>query len=198
MAKRTTSDVIEKLSPEEAKDVLLRLLDVRPDLRPEVQQIVGEILAKISFEEVAAGVEAALRSITMDQMRDRAGRHAGGYTEPTEAALRLMEEAVQPFLDDMLRRRALGRDAEAQEICQGMVLGLYRMRGKMQSHDVLQWCPDFPSEHARWTVRLWSGDADEAQDKRRRPAPHRTLPREFVEKHVAEWAERPWLKRDST
>jgi hypothetical protein len=66
MAKRTTSDVIEKLSPEEAKDVLLRLLDVRPDLRPEVQQIVGEILAKISFEEVAAGVEAALRSITMD------------------------------------------------------------------------------------------------------------------------------------
>jgi hypothetical protein len=198
MAKRTRGNVIEKLRPEEAQSVLCRLLDLRPDLRPELERIAGEMLGRVSFAEIADGVALALRSITMDQMRDRAGRHAGGYTEPREAALRLMEEAVQPFLDDMLRRRALGRDAEAQEICQGMVLGLYRMRGKMQSHDVLQWCPDFPSEHARWTVRLWSGDADEAQDKRRRPAPHRTLPREFVEKHVAEWAERPWLKRDST
>jgi hypothetical protein len=187
MGMRTRGDVIEKLRPEEAQSVLCRLLDLRPDLRPELERIAGEMLGRVSFAEIADGVALALRSITMDQMRDRAGRHAGGYTEPREAALRLMEEAVQPFLDDMLRRRALGRDTEAQEICQGIVLGLYRMRGKMQSHEVLQWVTDFPSGHAWWVFKVWSEETTKGHGRERTVTRQRWLPREFVATFIPEW-----------
>lgn len=187
MARETGSDLTEKLTPEGAQDVLRRLLVARPDLRPEVEQVVGEMFAAASFEKVADGVEAALRSITMDAMVGRSGRHAGGYTEPKEAALELMEQAVQPFLGDMLRRRELDRDTEALEICKGVVLGLYRMRGKMGGHDVLQWCPDFPSGHAWWAFNLWSEESVQGRGDRRSVTRKRWLAREFVEKFVPEW-----------
>jgi hypothetical protein len=187
MARKKPGDVIEKLRPEETRDVLRRLLAARRDLMPEVERLVDEALARVLFKNIADRVEQALRSITLDEMRDRAGQHAGGYTTPKEAALHLMEEAVRPFQEDMLRRRELGREVEAMELCKGIVLGLYRLRDRMGSHEILQWCAAFPSEHARWVVKLWNGDADEGRGNRRRTAPRRTLPREFVEKYVPEW-----------
>lgn len=98
-----------------------------------------------------------------------------------------MEQAVQPFLGDLLRRRALGRDAEALEICKGVVLGLYRMRGKMQSHDVLQWNADFPSGHAWWVFNVWSEEAVRGRGRERPVTRRRWLQRESVERYVSEW-----------
>jgi hypothetical protein len=40
--------------------------------------------------------------------------------EPSEAAWEILEETVEPVLDDMKRH---GLEAEALEICKGMVLG---------------------------------------------------------------------------
>ena len=34
---------------------------------------------------------------------------------------------MEPFLEDMKRHLRLGLEAEALEICQGMVLGLYQL-----------------------------------------------------------------------
>lgn len=39
----------------------------------------------------------------------------------------LVEEAVAPFIEDLARRTELGRRAEAVALCQGTLLGLYRL-----------------------------------------------------------------------
>ena len=39
----------------------------------------------------------------------------------------MVEEAVAPFIHDLARRLELGRRAEATVLCQGTLLGLYRV-----------------------------------------------------------------------
>lgn len=70
-------------------------------------------------------------------------RKGGGQ----EAAWELLEEALQPFIDEMTRYVELTMEKQALEMCQGILLGLYRLRDA-EDHEVLQWAADFPFEAA--------------------------------------------------
>src|SRR2546422_1475944 len=84
------NSILERLAPGESRTVLHRLLAARPDLGAEVEQIARGLLRDISFESVADDVEDALRSLDLDDLGSRAGRHYGGYTSPSEAAWELL------------------------------------------------------------------------------------------------------------
>lgn len=112
----------------------------------------------------------------------RAGRHEGGYTSPDEAAGEILHEAIEPFIEDMKRRLDLGLDDQALELCEGIVLGLYRVRDE---HDgLLGYVPDFPDEEAGDVVHTWS----RGMEKRKRS--RAGLPVDFIETFVPEWT---WL-----
>ena len=130
----------------------------RPDDR-EVRH-----LREVAFEWVADEVEEAVRHLGLDELGSRAGRHSWGYTEPSEAAWELLEERVSPFIEDMKRQLELGLDAEALEMCKGVVLGLYRVHNE-QGDDVLQWAPNFPAETAAHAVATWRDGGDKSAPK---------------------------------
>ncbi len=182
---RKKVSVLDRLKPEEARDVLQRLLDVHRELRAEAQQIAKSLLGEVSFEWVADEVEQAVRDLGLDDLGSRAGKHSWGYTSPTEAAWELLEERVSPFIEDMKRQLELDLDAEALEICKGVVLGLYRVR-KEQGDDVLQWAPDFPAETAAHAVTTWRDGGDKKTARRGRRK-QRVFPRDFVKEFVPEW-----------
>ena len=123
MAKRKTSEIIDRLSGDEAKAVIRRLLDESPDLLADVERHARAILGDISFEAIADDVEGAMTSVDVEDLYARAGSHDGGYTSPGDAAYELLEEAIEPFLTDIRRRRELGNEAEALAICQGVQIG---------------------------------------------------------------------------
>ncbi len=180
--------VLDCLKPGEAESVLRRLLAAHPDLGAEAEQIARSVLGEVSFESVAEEVEHAVRSLDLDDLNSRAGSHAWGYTEPSEAAWELLGEAVDPFLDDMQRQVELGLEAEALEICKGVVLGLYRLRKGTNGDGLLGWAPDFPAETAAHAVYTWRTGGDTRKrvaqrDPRKRPG----FPQDFVEKFVPEW-----------
>jgi antitoxin (DNA-binding transcriptional repressor) of toxin-antitoxin stability system len=129
--------LLNKLQPGEAALVLPRLLAGHPELLPEAEEISRSTLGDVSFESIASEVEDSIRQFDLDDLNGRAGRHSWGYTEPTEAAWELLEEAVEPFVEDMKRHLGLGLDAEAFEICKGIVLGLYQCRDS--SEDEFFW-----------------------------------------------------------
>lgn len=145
--------------------------------------MVRSLLAEVSFESVADEVEHALRSLDLDDLGGRAGRHEGGYTPPTEAAWELLLEAVDPFLANMTRQKDLGMEAEALEICKGVLLGLYCIRD-LRGDEVLGWAPDFPAEAAAEAVRTWGARAPTRGAGRSKRA---CLPQEFVDEYIAEW-----------
>jgi hypothetical protein len=104
------------------------------------------------MEDVARETEDAVRGLDIDDLNSRAGSHADGYVEPTEAAWELIEEAVMPLIEDIQRRLDAGQPDAALATCAGIVLGLYRVR-----HDAnegcLGWAPDAPAEMAGEAVR---------------------------------------------
>ena len=182
---RKKASVLDRLRPEEAQTILRRLLAAHRELRSEARQIAKSLLSEVEFEWVADEVEEAVHDVGLDELGSRAGKHSWGYTEPGEAAWELLQERVSGFIEDMKRQFELGLDAEALEMCKGVLLGLYRVRNE-QGDDVLQWAPEFPAETAAQAVATWrdGGDKKTAGRGRRK---QRVFPPDFVKQFVPDW-----------
>ena len=175
--------VLDRLEPWEAQAVLRRLLAAHPNLGIEAEQISKSLLGEISLEIVAGDVEDAIRSLSLDDLNGRAGRHSWGYVEPSEAAWELLEETVNPFLEDMKRRMDLGLEAETLEVCKGILLGLYSARDE-KADTVVGWAPDFLEETAAGTSLTWCAGRDKKETARRERA---RLLHEFAKESTPEW-----------
>ena len=83
------------------------------------------------------------------ELNTRAGHRPDsfGYVHPVEAADEILDEALQPFLDDLQRRADLGMEAAATEIAAGILLGLYNCR-EGGSETLLEYVPDYAAERA--------------------------------------------------
>ena len=178
------ANVLEKLDNAEAASVLRKLLDRHSELRSEAEAIASGMLAEISPFSVADEVEDALLQFDYDDLNGRAGSHSWGYVEPSGG----LEEALEQFVNDMKRHLEMGLEDQAAQFCQGILLGLFRVRDGGE-YDILNWVPDFPGEAAANALKVWSetGGAEWAgapARKRRRLSPA------FVREHMPDW---DWL-----
>jgi hypothetical protein len=154
--------------------VLHALLSWHSEVIPDARRAANALLASVSFAAVARCIVDALVELDLDDLD--AGPRAGGYVEPSEAAWETIEQAVAPYLRDLERRVKLQHEDEATEICQGIVLGLYR--AEQRGFELLEYADECPSQLASRAVDKWRG---------RRQA---TLPRTFVQKFTPDW---DWL-----
>jgi len=139
--------VLARLNREEGARVLRALLERHPELVADAEEIARVTVTDVEADAVAEDVQQAVLDLDIDDLGTRAGRKSWGYVEPTEAAWELLEEVVDPFLEEMKRHIDLGFEAAATGTCAGIVLGLYRCRGE-NSDQVLGWVEDFPTETA--------------------------------------------------
>ncbi len=181
------TDSLDRLKGDEAAAVLRLLLKGHPELAKEVEALAKSVIGDVSIEEVADDVEDALRSLTLDDLNDRAGPKADGYVEPTEAAWELVEEEVMPFLDDIKRRAESGQFDAALATCVGVVLGVYRLR-KGDRGPFLEWAADSPDEMAgeavvtlRQALRKTKTARGDLKDSASLPAIFRETAPEWVE-----------------
>jgi hypothetical protein len=72
---------------------------------------------------------------------------APGYVHPAEAADEILDDALQPFLDDLQRRAGLGTGSAAVELAAGVLLGLYNCRHG-NTETLLEYSPDYAGERA--------------------------------------------------
>lgn len=143
--KRYRSDSIEPLSGGEAKEALRLLLERHPELRDEAEAVARDIIVDVAAEDIAENVKERVLCVDLEALNSRAGSHSWGYVEPSEAAWGLLEEATQDLVEDMKRGMEVGAERASQEICIGLVLGLYAVR-QVKSDGALGWAPDFPAE----------------------------------------------------
>ncbi len=181
------ASLLDKLNGAEAASVLRKLLDRHIELRAEAEAVARDMLAGISPFSVADEIENVLLQFDYDDLNGRAGRRSCGYVEPPEAAGELLEEALEPFVSDMKRRLEMGLEDQASQFCQGILLGLYRVRAS--ENDILNWAPDFPCEAAGDVLEVWCETS--GSDRGSAPAKgRRRLSPDFVREHVPDW---DWL-----
>jgi hypothetical protein len=97
---------------------------------------------------IADDVHDALQGLDIEELNTRADYRSGrGYVHPAEAADEILDEQLQPFLDDLRRRVALGLRPAAAELAVGILLGRYECRHG-NSETLLEYSPDYATERA--------------------------------------------------
>jgi hypothetical protein len=143
---------LDALSAAEKAAVLDELLAARPDLRQPAEAYADQVMTGADRSAVAGGVEEALQGLDIEKLSTRAGYRPGrGYVHPAEAADEILNEALQPFLDDLQRRDGLGMRSAAAELAAGILLGLYNCRHG-NSETLLEYSPDYAAERASGVV----------------------------------------------
>lgn len=164
-----TLGLLDSLALDELRAVLRTLLVRHPELAAEADALAAARAGALSVEAIADDVHAAVTSLGLAALQDRAGRHAAGYVTPQQASRDLLEEAVAGHLADMRRRAAAGLVEPALALCRGIVFGLSRAQG-YNTDGPLGWSSSFPAAHACWTVAvlaeaLPTGERDAACDQ---------------------------------
>jgi hypothetical protein len=143
---------LDALSAAEKAAVLDELLTARPELREPAEAYASRLMKDADRSAIAADVEGSLKFLALDELNTRAGYRPGfGYIDPSEAADEILDEALQPFLDDVQRRAGLGMGPAATEVAAGILLGLYNCRNA-SSETLLEYAPDYPAERASTLV----------------------------------------------
>ena len=126
-------------------------------VRSRVRRVLGDNPPQpIGGARVALRVSnlgCALQGRDIEELNTRAGHRPGrGYVHPAEAADEILDEALQPFLDDLHRRAGFGMRSAAAELAAGILLGLYNCRHGT-SETLLEYAPDYAAERASAVVR---------------------------------------------
>jgi hypothetical protein len=171
-------DLIKKLTPEQALEVIVRLSDKRGRIGEAVLTEARNVLCEMDVDETADDVFVALDSIDVQDCWDKAGRSRDGYTSPEEAAAELVEVELQPFYDQVGRYHELGMIKEEVLYCMGVVLGLYRYEHESKS-EFKQWSVDIAIDCAGDLLSQWR---ERGQD----PASASAM-KEFVRDRCPNW-----------
>jgi hypothetical protein len=139
---------LDALSAAEKAAVLEEILAVRPNLRELAEACATRLMKDARRPAIAGDVESALKWLDIGELNNRVGHRLGsGYIHPVEAASEILDEALQPFLDDLKRRADLGMGSAATEVAAGILLGLYGCR-EGGSETLLEYVPDYAAERA--------------------------------------------------
>ena len=143
---------LEALSAAEKAAVLDELLAALPDLREPAEACAVQVMTGADRAAVADDVQSALQGRDIAELTTRAGHRPGrGSVHPAEAADEILDEALQPSLDDLHRRAGLGMRSAAAEVAAGILLGLYNCRHG-NSETLLEYSPDYAAERASGVV----------------------------------------------
>ncbi len=175
------NELLSKLTGDQALQVLKRMAAGDAETARNITDEAKRVLAEVDVDEVAEWVFFELDMIDVQDCWGRAGADRDGYTSPDEAALELIEEEIQPHLDQAKRYHELGMLEQERDTCAGIILGLYRYEKESKS-EFRNWSEDLPLDSAGCLRDEW----------RQRNA-HKTVRDSmdaFIRKRCPDWAKR--------
>lgn len=172
---------IDRISPEQALEILRRLARNSPTIRKQIENEAEEVLKKIDVEDICEDVCSALNGIDVQELWDRSGSSRQGYSGPEDMAAEMMEEELEPFYKEVFKYLEMSMANEAKLYCMGVLKGIYQYEQDSKS-EFKDWAADIPGECFGYLLLEWKKRAANANDLKEMG--------EFIEKECGKWAER--------
>ena len=93
----------------------------------------------------------------------------------------MVDEIIAPYLEELAKYQALGMNTEANRMCMGLLLGLYRFENESSSK-FKEWAPDTPDIFADAVVDAWKAGSPRRADVK--------ALRTFIEEELFGWGPR--------
>lgn len=155
-------EIVDQLSPGDALAILKALAREDDQLAARIAEKATLYLSNVDPEEVAVILCDELDKLEVGEVWDRAGPKRHGYVNPGEAADEMVEEVVEPFLQELRKYQKLGMRAQANQMCMGLLLGLYRFERESKS-EFKDWAGDAPTAFTEAVIDAWKeGSPDRA------------------------------------
>ena len=179
------TDVIGKLTCEQALEIVERLCRKTGDVRDAIVAEAMSLLTEFSLDEVAEEVFDALDLIDVQDCFDQAGSSRDGSASPDEVAVDIIEEELQPFFDQVERYHELRMSEQEATYCMAVILGIYRFAHESKS-EFKQLADDAPAQFAHSLLEDWLA--------RKPPRPTIGAMDAFMRERCAKWA--GWMKEE--
>lgn len=174
-------EIIDQLSPNDALAILKTLARDDELIAARIAGIATAYLSDVDPEEVAFVLYDELNSLKVEEVWDRAGPKRHGYVDPGKAADQMIEEAIEPYLEELEKYWALGMNTEANRMCMGLLLGLYRFKRESTS-EFKDWASDAPGAFANAVADAWQAGSPSRTDVKALKA--------FIEDELYGWGPR--------
>ncbi len=124
MTKKQDLAFLATLTDDQAQRVLTHLLKENPKLIPVAAAFARETLSGIDEDEISERVCDALSDLDVEVLWQESGKTRYGYVDPYDHSYEMMEEKIDPFLDEM--ERYLDREMidGALSCCRGIIKGI--------------------------------------------------------------------------
>jgi len=124
MTKKQDLSFLSTITDDQAARVLTLLLDENQELIPKAALIAKTLLSDVEEEGICQDVCAALSELDVHDLWEESGRTRHGYVEPCEHSYEMMEDIIEPFLDEMERYLDRKMVNDAHVYCRGIISGI--------------------------------------------------------------------------
>jgi hypothetical protein len=183
----TPREIIDQLSAGQAQSILKTLAAGDEQLAGRIAEMGTACLSEIDSEDVAIVLYDDLNALKVEEVWDRAGKTRHGYVDTGEAADQMIQEVIDPFLEELEKYQKLGMTYEANKLCMGLLLGLYRFDRESES-ELKNWAVDAPSGFASSVLDAWKAGKPKRKDT--------AALREFIVDELGRWGD--WLVKELT
>jgi hypothetical protein len=157
-------DIFQKISPNEALEILEQLTKKDDNLKTKIIELAEELFRDVDVEEICEDVFYELDGLDVHELWDRAGSKTDGYTSPEDMSVEMFEEALEPFYQEMQRLLDLKMYQEAKLYCMGILKGIYRYEEKSET-EFKNWASDVPGESFGYILSKWGKDRNNKDKK---------------------------------
>lgn len=172
------NDIFDKISPNEALKILRQITKIDKNLKKKIIELAEDLFRAVDVEKICEDVFYALDGIDVHELWDRAGPKTDGYTSPEDMSVEMLEEALEPFVQEMQRLLDLEMHQEAKLYCMGILKGIYQFEEDSES-EFKDWASDVPGESFGYILKEWAKNMNKKDKKEMK---------DFIKKEFPAWS----------
>ncbi len=142
--------------------ILSALIPQYPEIAARAEELAEEILLDVDTEDIAGSLADELDGPDIEEVWDSSGRTRDGYVDPSERAYEMLEEIIDPYIDEMMDYLKRDMKDQSRDYCAAILLGIHKFETEYSS-SLLEEVPDFCNDMSQYVREKWEESVEDEE-----------------------------------